>query len=105
MGRRLDLMLRAGIAERIAQTREAVHQTGVAGTVQLFMLCLTLFRGDVSSALASAGAYEFHNEVMEKLREKVQFRLEHESSMIITQIEIMATRDSGPDRRNGQEPR
>lgn len=105
MGRRLDLMLRAGIAERIAQTREVQHKTGQAGLVAMFGHCLTLFLSDISSALCDAGAYEQHDAVMEAVQHRVRFRLEHESSMIISQIENMATRDSGPARRNGQEPR
>ena len=105
LGRRLDLMLRAGVAERIAQTREAVHQTGVAGLAALFGNCLTLFLGDVSSALASAGAYEQHDAVMEALQRRVRFRLEHEQTMLIRQIENLATRDSDPAGRNGKDPR
>ena len=105
LGRRLDLMLRAGIAERIAKTREAVHQTNQQGTVALFGYCLTLFAADVSSALCDAGVYEQHDQVMSELQRRIRHRLQHEQTMILTQIEIMASKDSGPaGQRNGEEP-
>ena len=104
LGRRLDLLLRAGIAQRMVEVREAQHQTNQAGVVALFAHCLTLFLSDVSSALADAGAFDSHNAVMEKLQNRVRFRLEHEQSMIIRQVENMARQDSGPAGRNGQEP-
>ncbi len=99
LGRRLDLMLRAGIAERLAQTREVQHKTGQAGLVALFGHCMTLFLGDISSALCDAGVFEQHDAVMEAVQRRIRFRLEHESSMILTQIENMATQD----RRSGEE--
>jgi hypothetical protein len=74
--------------------------------VSLFGHCLTLFISDVSSALCDADAYEQHDQVLEALRHRVRFRLEHEQTMLIRQIENLATRDSGPAqgaRRNGQE--
>jgi hypothetical protein len=73
--------------------------------VALFGHCLTLFLGDVRSALASARVIDQHDAVMEELQRRVRFRLEHERTQIITQIEIMATKDSGPAQRNGKEPR
>lgn len=105
LGRRLDLLLRAGVAQRMLQVRETQHQSGVAGAVALFGMCMNLFLGDVSSALASAGAYEQHNAVMEELRRRVKFRLDHERTQILTQIEILASKDSGPAGRNGEGPR
>lgn len=103
LGRRLDLLLRAGVAQRMLQVRETQHQSGVAGAVALFGMCMTMFLGDVSSALCDAGVFEQHDAVMEALRRRVRFRLEHEQSMIIRQIENMATKDSGP--RSREEPR
>lgn len=103
LGRHLDLMLKAGVAERLIQTREAQTKTGQAGLVALFGHCLTLFLGDISSALCDAGVFEQHDAVMEAVQRRVRFRLEHESSMIISQIENMATKDSGP--RSREEPR
>ena len=101
LGRRLDLMLRAGIAERIAQTREVQHKTSQGGLVALFGMCMNLFLSDVSSALCDAGAYDFHDAAMEAVRRRVRFRLQHENSMILTQIENLAS----SDRRSGEEPR
>ena len=105
LGRRLDLMLKAGVAQRMVEAREAQTRTNQQGTVALFGLCLTLFIEDVSWALASAGAFEFHDSVMSKLQHRVQFRLAHEQSMILTQVENMARQDPGRPARNGQEPR
>lgn len=99
LGRHLDLMLKAGVAERLIQTREAATKVGQQGTVQLFMLCMTMFLGDISSALCDAGVFEQHDQVLEAVQRRVRFRLEHESSMIISQIENMATKDSGPRSR------
>ena len=64
-------------------------------------MCLTLFLGDIRSALASVGAYEQHDQIMAEIQRRVRFRLEHERSMILTQIENMAS----SDRRSEQEPR
>lgn len=50
LSRRLDLMLKAGVAERLIQTREAQTKVGQQGTAALFGFCLTLFLSDVSSA-------------------------------------------------------
>ena len=94
LGRRLDLMLRAGIAERIAQTREAQHKTSHAGTVALFGHCLQLFAGDVSSALCDARAYEYHDKVMEAFKLRVRQRLANQQNMILTQLEILAGKDA-----------
>ena len=108
LGKHLDLLLRAGVAERLIQTREAQTKTGQAGVVALFGHCLNLFLQDVSSALCDAGVFEQHDAVLEKLQRRVRFRLEHESSMILHQVESMATRDSGPGERarhNGDERR
>lgn len=99
MGRRLDLMLRAGVAERLMQTREAETKVGQAGTVALFGHCMTLFLGDVSSALCDAGVFDQHNQVLQKLQGRVRFRLEHQNSMIIQQITNMAS----SDRRSGED--
>ena len=101
LGRRLDLMLRAGVAERLMQTREAETKVGQQGLVSMFGMCLTLFLGDISSALATVGVYDQHDQVMAEIQRRVRFRLQHENSMIITQIENMATADrrSGEDRR------
>ena len=71
----------------------------------LFGLCMTLFLGDISSALATVGIYDRHDQVMAEIQRRVKFRLEHEHSMILTQVENMARQDSGPAGRNGQEPR
>ncbi len=101
LGRRLDLLLRAGIAQRMAEVRESNHKTNQAGLAAIFAHCLTLFAADVSSALADAGAYEIHDQVMEKLRSRVQFRLANESAMIIRQVENMAGNGAGPARREG----
>jgi hypothetical protein len=100
MGRRLDLMLRAGIAERLAQTREGAHKTSQGGLLALFGMCMNLFLSDVSSALCDAGAYEQHDAVMEAVQRRVRFRLQHENSMIIRQIENLAS----SDRRSREEP-
>ena len=101
LSRRLDLMLKAGVAERLIQTREAQTKVGQQGTAALFGFCLTLFLSDVSSALADAGVFEQHDAVVEKLQNRVQQRLQREHSLLLPQIENLATQD----RRNGQEPR
>jgi hypothetical protein len=104
LGRRLDLLLRAGVAERMIQVREAQHKTAQTGVTELFGHCLTLFAGDVSSALCDAGAYEHHDQVMTELKRRVRQRLEHEQTMIVTQIEIMARKDSGPAQQGQWRP-
>ena len=101
LSRRLDLMLKAGVAERLIQTREAQTKVGQQGTAALFGFCLTLFLSDVSSALADAGVFEQHDAVVEKLQNRVQFRLANESAMIIRQVENMAGNGAGPARREG----
>jgi hypothetical protein len=96
LGKHLDLLLRAGIAQRMLEVREARHKTAQTGVAELFRLCLTLFMGDVSSALADARAYQVHDAVMSRLRGRVQRRLEHEQTQIIKQVEILASKDAGP---------
>lgn len=95
LGRRLDLMLRAGIAERMLEVREAQYQADQTGMVAVFKFCVTMFRQDVSSALADAGAFEQHDEVMDKLQRRIQFRLANEGPMIISQLQHMAARSDG----------
>jgi hypothetical protein len=96
LGKHLDLLLRAGIAQRMIEVRESQHKTAQTGLVDLFKLVLTLFMGDVGSALADAGAYEVHGQVMAALQGRVQRRLEREQTQIIRQIEIAAAKDSWP---------
>jgi len=98
LGRRLDLMLRAGVAQRMAEVREAQYQADQTGMVSVFKFCVTMLRQDVSSALADAGAFGQHDEVMEKLQRRIQFRLANEGPMIITQLQHMAARGDGPAR-------
>ncbi len=102
LGRRLDLLLRAGVAERLMQTREAQTRVGQQGTAALFGFCMTLFLGDVSSALCDAGVFDQHDQVMEKLQNRVRQRLEREHSQLLPQIENLATSDR---RSNGEGPR
>ena len=71
----LDLMLRAGVAQRMMEVREAQYQADQTGVVSVFRFCVTMLRQDVSSALADAGAYDVHDEVMDKLQRRIQFRL------------------------------
>jgi hypothetical protein len=45
LGRRLYLLLRAGVAQRMMEVREAQHKVEAAGTLAIFGHCLTLFAG------------------------------------------------------------
>ena len=83
LGRHLDLLLRAGVAERLIQVREVQHNVNEVGTAAIFGHCLTLFAGDASSALADARAYEYHDQVMAAFRRRVRQRLENEQEMIL----------------------
>ena len=83
LGRHLDLLLRAGVAERLIQVREVQHNVNEVGTAAIFGHCLTLFAGDVSSALADARAYGYLDEVMAAFRRRVRQRLENEQEMIL----------------------
>jgi hypothetical protein len=96
LGKHLDLLLRAGIAHRMIEVRESQHKTAQTGLAELFKLVLTLFLGDVSSALADAGAFQVHDQVMSRINGRVQRRLEHEQTLIIRQVEIAAAKDAGP---------
>jgi hypothetical protein len=95
LGRHLDLLLRAGVAERLIQVREVQHKVNEASPAAIFGHCLTLFTGDVSSALADARAYEYHDQVMAAFRRRVQQRLENEQEMILPQIRILAEGSAG----------
>jgi hypothetical protein len=95
LGRHLDLLLRAGVAERLIQVREVQHNVNEVGTAAIFGHCLTLFAGDVSSALADARAYEYHDQVMAAFRRRVRQRLENEQEMILPQIRILAEGRAG----------
>jgi hypothetical protein len=79
----------------MVEAREAQHKVEAAGTVAIFGHCLTLFAGDVSSALCDAGAYEYHDQVMTALKRRVQQRLEREQTMILPQIRILAEGSAG----------
>lgn len=92
LGRRLDLMLRAGVAQRMMEVREAQYQADQTGMVSVFKFCVTMLRQDVSSALADAGAFEVHDNVMDKLGNRIQFRLANEGPMIISQLQHMAAK-------------
>jgi len=92
LGKHLDLLLRAGVAERMLQVREAQYQADQTGVVAVFKFCVTMFRQDASSALADAGAYDVHDNVMEKLGRRIQFRLANEGPMIVSQLQHMAER-------------
>ena len=88
-------MLRAGVAQRMMEVREAQYQADQTGVVAVFRFCVTMLRQDVSSALADAGAYDVHDEVMEKLQRRIRFRLANEGPMIISQLQHMAARGDG----------
>ena len=83
LGRHLDLLLRAGVAERLIQMREVQYKVNEASPAAIFGHCLTLFAGDASSALADARAYEYHDQVMAAFRRRVRQRLENEQEMIL----------------------
>jgi len=95
LGRHLDLLLRAGVAERLIQMREVQYKVNEASPAAIFGHCLTLFAGDASSALADARAYEYHDQVMAAFRRRVRQRLENEQEMILPQIRILAEGRAG----------